>query len=47
MCKEENKDTVPKKENDSRRHRNRIQAKDMSAHYQNLPILYNHYSSQS
>ncbi|PKY58116.1 hypothetical protein RhiirA4_549942 [Rhizophagus irregularis] len=25
----------------------RIQAKDMPAHYQNLPILYNHYTSQS
>ncbi|RIA97184.1 hypothetical protein C1645_814425 [Glomus cerebriforme] len=25
----------------------RIQAKDMSAHYQNLPILYDHYSLQS
>ena len=25
----------------------RIQAKDMPAHYQNLPILYDHYSSQS
>ena len=28
-------------------YKNRIQAKDMPAHYQNLPILYNHYTSQS
>ncbi len=28
-------------------YKNRIQAKDMPAHYQNHPILYDHYSSQS